>query len=322
MSSSRAYRPRRLERDLQPRRRDPRGGQQHLGDRRRRGVRRDRRPAQRRGHPGRGRRAPGEGDHLHPRPRRPRARRPELRERVSAPILLHPDDKPVWELTHTDHLWDVDLEDGQTIKVGGAALKVLHTPGHAPGAICLYVHDLGCVFTGDTLFQGGPGRHRSVLQRRGPDQGLDPRHAVRTCPTRRSCTPATATTPRSGRSAPSWRDGGAAERAARPVFTLLLGLSLAMFLTPGEDVPQRRPERQGRARADLRRAGRRRSLGRGAVARPRPRARGVRRDQRGAPGGAADPARRQTCPTCSADAGRGRARAWCCPAPRYGSRRA
>ncbi|MEJ7795674.1 MAG: MBL fold metallo-hydrolase [Nocardioides sp.] len=86
---------------------------------------------------------------------------PELRERVTAPILLHPDDRPVWELTHGahhgDHLWDVDLEDGQTVKVGGAALKVLHTPGHAPGAICLYVHDLGCVFTGDTLFQGGPG---------------------------------------------------------------------------------------------------------------------------------------------------------------------
>src|SRR3990170_3874490 len=65
--------------------------------------------------------------------------------------------KPVWELTHPDHLWDVDLEDGQTVKVGGAVLKVLHTPGHAPGAICLYVHDLGAVFTGDTLFQGGPG---------------------------------------------------------------------------------------------------------------------------------------------------------------------
>ena len=82
---------------------------------------------------------------------------PALREAVVAPIFLHPDDKPLWELTHTDHLWDVDLEDGQTVKVGGAALKVLHTPGHAPGAICLYVHDLGCVFTGDTLFQGGPG---------------------------------------------------------------------------------------------------------------------------------------------------------------------
>ncbi len=82
---------------------------------------------------------------------------PELRERTSAPILMHPADKPVWELTHADHLWDVDLEDGQTVTVAGAVLKVLHTPGHAPGAICLYVHDLGCVFTGDTLFQGGPG---------------------------------------------------------------------------------------------------------------------------------------------------------------------
>ncbi|GAB3998557.1 MBL fold metallo-hydrolase [Nocardioides marmoraquaticus] len=82
---------------------------------------------------------------------------PELRERVGAPILLHPDDREVWELTHPDVLWDVDLEDGQTIKVAGAVLKVLHTPGHAPGAVCLYVHDLGCVFTGDTLFEGGPG---------------------------------------------------------------------------------------------------------------------------------------------------------------------
>ncbi|MEO5653847.1 MAG: MBL fold metallo-hydrolase [Marmoricola sp.] len=82
---------------------------------------------------------------------------PELRERTTAPILMHPADKPVWELTHADHLWDVDLEDGQTVTVAGAVLKVLHTPGHAPGAICLYVHDLGCVFTGDTLFQGGPG---------------------------------------------------------------------------------------------------------------------------------------------------------------------
>ncbi|WP_445257861.1 MBL fold metallo-hydrolase [Nocardioides aurantiacus] len=82
---------------------------------------------------------------------------PELRERVTAPILMHPADSEVWELTHTDHLWDVDLEDGQSIKVAGASIKVLHTPGHAPGAVSLYVHDLGCVFTGDTLFEGGPG---------------------------------------------------------------------------------------------------------------------------------------------------------------------
>jgi glyoxylase-like metal-dependent hydrolase (beta-lactamase superfamily II) len=86
---------------------------------------------------------------------------PELRERVNegqgAPILMHPADKPLWELTHPDYLWDVDLEDDMTFKVAGSSLKVLHTPGHAPGAVCLYSHDLGCVFTGDTLFEGGPG---------------------------------------------------------------------------------------------------------------------------------------------------------------------
>jgi glyoxylase-like metal-dependent hydrolase (beta-lactamase superfamily II) len=36
-------------------------------------------------------------------------------------------------------------------------LKVLHAPGHAPGAVCLYAPELGTVFTGDTLFNGGPG---------------------------------------------------------------------------------------------------------------------------------------------------------------------
>ncbi len=82
---------------------------------------------------------------------------PALREAVVAPIMLHPDDKPLWDLTHTDYLWDLDLSDGLTVDVGGTTLRVLHTPGHAPGAVCLYAADLGCVFTGDTLFQGGPG---------------------------------------------------------------------------------------------------------------------------------------------------------------------
>jgi glyoxylase-like metal-dependent hydrolase (beta-lactamase superfamily II) len=82
---------------------------------------------------------------------------PALRERTVAPILLHPDDRPLWELTHPDELWDVDLADGTTIEVGGVTLTVLHTPGHAPGAVCLHAPELGSVFTGDTLFQGGPG---------------------------------------------------------------------------------------------------------------------------------------------------------------------
>lgn len=88
---------------------------------------------------------------------------PELRERTGAPILLHPDDRPLWELVHGGQqdteatLWDADLTDGQRLTIGDIALEVLHTPGHAPGAVCLYAAELGCVFTGDTLFHGGPG---------------------------------------------------------------------------------------------------------------------------------------------------------------------
>lgn len=82
---------------------------------------------------------------------------PSLSEQVAAPILLHPSDRPLWELVHTDKRWDSDLFDGQTIEVAGSLLSVLHTPGHAPGAVCLYAPDLGCLFTGDTLFHGGAG---------------------------------------------------------------------------------------------------------------------------------------------------------------------
>jgi glyoxylase-like metal-dependent hydrolase (beta-lactamase superfamily II) len=81
---------------------------------------------------------------------------PALAAAVGAPVLLHPDDLPVWALTH-DTPPDGELADGQQIEVAGTVLTVIHTPGHAPGAVCFYAADLGTVFTGDTLFQGGPG---------------------------------------------------------------------------------------------------------------------------------------------------------------------
>ena len=46
---------------------------------------------------------------------------------------------------------------GQLIAVAGIELTVLHTPGHAPGAVCLHAPRLGALFSGDTLFCGGPG---------------------------------------------------------------------------------------------------------------------------------------------------------------------
>lgn len=82
---------------------------------------------------------------------------PRLRQETQAPIYLHADERPLWELTHPAEAWDVNLVDGQVVEVGGSRLRVMHTPGHAPGAVCFYAEDLGCVFTGDTLFHGGPG---------------------------------------------------------------------------------------------------------------------------------------------------------------------
>ncbi|WP_375424541.1 MBL fold metallo-hydrolase [uncultured Friedmanniella sp.] len=82
---------------------------------------------------------------------------PALAEAVGAPVLLHPADLPLWRLTHGDLVPDGDLAEGQQIEVAGTTLQVLHTPGHAPGAVCFYAPDLGVVFTGDTLFCGGPG---------------------------------------------------------------------------------------------------------------------------------------------------------------------
>ncbi|ASR37989.1 Zn-dependent hydrolase [Prauserella marina] len=82
---------------------------------------------------------------------------PELARLTGAPIWLHPDDRVLWDLTHPGRAPEAELAEGQVISVGGTELKVIHTPGHAPGAVCLYAADLGAVFAGDTLFHGGPG---------------------------------------------------------------------------------------------------------------------------------------------------------------------
>jgi glyoxylase-like metal-dependent hydrolase (beta-lactamase superfamily II) len=82
---------------------------------------------------------------------------PALSVATGAPVLLHPDDLVLWELVHPGTKPDGALCDGQEIAVAGTTLRVLHTPGHSPGAVSLYAPDLGVVFTGDTLFAGGPG---------------------------------------------------------------------------------------------------------------------------------------------------------------------
>ena len=80
----------------------------------------------------------------------------ELREHTGARVHLHPLGRVVWALTQ-DGAPDATLTDGQEFHVGDVTVRVLHTPGHSPGGCSFHVPALHAVFTGDTLFQGGPG---------------------------------------------------------------------------------------------------------------------------------------------------------------------
>jgi hydroxyacylglutathione hydrolase len=83
------------------------------------------------------------------------------------PLLAHRDDLFLLE-SNADRAgrWGFEVEDcppanryladGDTVRVGAFELRVIHTPGHSPGGICLAGE--GLVFAGDTLFQGTVGR--------------------------------------------------------------------------------------------------------------------------------------------------------------------
>ena len=76
---------------------------------------------------------------------------------AGAPILLHPGDRELWGQVYDDREPDGVLADGDVVTAGGHRLRVLHTPGHTPGGVCLHDEDAGVVFSADTLFNGGPG---------------------------------------------------------------------------------------------------------------------------------------------------------------------
>ncbi|MEV0945008.1 MBL fold metallo-hydrolase [Rhodococcus sp. NPDC049939] len=81
---------------------------------------------------------------------------PELATRLDAPVYLHPGDNVLWNMTHHGEPYR-HLEDEQRISVAGTTIEVIHTPGHSPGSSCLYLPDARALFSGDTLFSGGPG---------------------------------------------------------------------------------------------------------------------------------------------------------------------
>ena len=54
--------------------------------------------------------------------------------------------------------YDSLLEDGSAVEVGDLRLRVIATPGHTPGSVCFRLEGSPLLFSGDTLFPGGPGK--------------------------------------------------------------------------------------------------------------------------------------------------------------------
>lgn len=112
----------------------------------------------------------------------------KMREVTGAPVMMHQDDLALYEEMETQAEWiqwatpelaEVDdfLAEGKSIKWGSYELRVMHTPGHTKGSVCLYLpreenivqptspagapeiaQEPGLLFAGDTLFEGSIGR--------------------------------------------------------------------------------------------------------------------------------------------------------------------
>ncbi len=113
---------------------------------------------------------------------------PQVAEAKGAPVLLHQGDEMLWRMIFPGTRPDEDLGDEQVIEIAATPLRVLHTPGHSPGSVCLWAPALGTLFSGDTLFHGGPGAtgrsysdHDTIIASiRGKLLGLPPETVVRT----------------------------------------------------------------------------------------------------------------------------------------------
>ncbi|MFP4383020.1 MAG: MBL fold metallo-hydrolase [Spirochaetia bacterium] len=104
-----------------------------------------------------------------------------IRNRWKTETGLHKNDLPLWKMKGGAPLFGIEapdipspdffLEDGETVPAGGFNFRIMHTPGHAAGHVCLYLADEDVLFTGDLLFAGGIGRtdlpggsHQQLLQ--------------------------------------------------------------------------------------------------------------------------------------------------------------
>lgn len=87
-----------------------------------------------------------------------------LSSHYNIPVCMHTDDKLFFQeqsllqdsKTRDVYTIDIDLHHNDILQVGALKIKIIHTPGHTPGSVCLYINN--SLFSGDTLFVGNAGR--------------------------------------------------------------------------------------------------------------------------------------------------------------------
>lgn len=93
----------------------------------------------------------------------------KLRQATGAPVYMHADDKMLSDRLDLQAAWlgvetpedpgiDTAAREGDVLRLGAIELQVLHTPGHTPGSLCLFLPEQRRLIAGDTLFQGSVGR--------------------------------------------------------------------------------------------------------------------------------------------------------------------
>ena len=142
---------------------------------------------------------------------------PEVASATGAVVIAHPDDAAGLPVPATSL-----VRGGDRVVVGATSIAVIHLRGHTPGSALCYdadgaLADSPHLFTGDSLFPGGPGTPRATRSGSTSSWTTWRSGCSPCCPMPPGSTRATARTPRWGRSARTWRSGanGAGSAAGR-----------------------------------------------------------------------------------------------------------
>jgi glyoxylase-like metal-dependent hydrolase (beta-lactamase superfamily II) len=87
-----------------------------------------------------------------------------LKQASGAPLAIHPDDayrlsgENIYGLDVEASVAEQDLREGDSLEIGDLRFRVLHTPGHTEGSVCLLERDRRLLLSGDVIFRGSYGR--------------------------------------------------------------------------------------------------------------------------------------------------------------------